>query len=223
MSLTAGSKIKQADIASNFSTNVVDAIFAGAYHNANVPLFGGKVYRNTSYYAADSVLAFSAPEAIPQQDLDAPVAPAANTGLTGEKITGATVYTALTNVVANLSRVRNFNSYWYHQNNGSFSLVETKSGKAVFKPHFDALPAYSAVNSTAVAGRTRSVNVPLQAINVDDSTVKAGKIASAANIITFFNNLKTAWSTASANAITYQLYTCHRNCHNNCHGSRGRR
>lgn len=223
MSLIAGDKIKPGDMASSFSANVVATILANTFHSTNVPYFSGTVYRNSSYQGNDNVAAFADPAAVPLQDLDAYAEPIANIGTAGERVTGATVYTALTSIVTGLSRVRNFNSYWYHQNNASFSLVATKSGKAIFKPSLAALPVYSAIGSSAVAGWERDVNIPLQTINVDGSDIQAGKAASAANIVAFFNRLKAAWTSASVNAITYKLYTCHRNCHNNCHGSRGRR
>jgi hypothetical protein len=225
MSVTAGTKITTSDITSDFLTNVVATVFSGAYHNGDVPHFSGTTYRNSSYNANDNVEAFTSPAALPVSDLDSysNAYPNVSIGNKGDKISGATVYNALYGIVSGLSRVRNFASYWYHQNNGSLSLVASKSGKAIFNSSLPALPGFSAANSSATSGWQRSTNTSIQAVSVDGTSIAKGRVASANNINQFFANLRNAWGAAAANAIEYRFYTCHRNCHGNCHGSRGRR
>jgi hypothetical protein len=225
MTVPVWSKITASAIVTDFLNNVVTTVFSGAYDVNNIPYFFGTTYRNTSNAVNDNIVAFTNPSALPSSDLDSysNAYPSVAIGNPGEKITGATVYGALLGVVSGLTRVRNFTSYWYHQNNSSFSLVSSIGGKAIFKSSLAALPAYSGVGSTAVSGWERTPNTSLQALAVDGTAISSGHIASAASINQFFTNLKNAWGTVAANAIQYKFYTCHRNCHSNCHGSRGRR
>lgn len=57
----------------------------------------------------------------------------------------------------------------------------------------------------------------------NNAGVTAGQLASAANLESYFNNLRAAYQTVRDSTVTVQTDVCHASCHSSCHGSRGRR
>lgn len=57
----------------------------------------------------------------------------------------------------------------------------------------------------------------------NNAGVTAGQRVSAANLESYFNNLRAAYQTVRDTTVTVQTDVCHASCHSSCHGSRGRR
>lgn len=57
----------------------------------------------------------------------------------------------------------------------------------------------------------------------DNAGVTDGQLASAANLESYFNNLRAAYQTERDSTVTVQTDVCHASCHSSCHRSRGRR
>lgn len=66
-------------------------------------------------------------------------------------------------------------------------------------------------------GRRAGIGTP------NNAGVTAGQTASAANLETYFSNLRSAYQGVRDTTVTVQVDVCHASCHSSCHGSRGRR
>lgn len=62
-------------------------------------------------------------------------------------------------------------------------------------------------------------------MNQVPGVIPAGKVAQAADISNYCNNLYNAWWNGAGGVVigTLTNTVCHYSCHNNCHGNRGRR
>lgn len=59
--------------------------------------------------------------------------------------------------------------------------------------------------------------------NPNNANVVAGQQVTAANLETYFSNLRAAYAGVRDNTVTITVDVCHASCHSSCHGSRGRR
>lgn len=226
---TQDEKVTQVAFAQQFLNNVNSIILAGAYHNGSIPHFSGTTVYNPSYNNANTYTAYSNPQAVPTSDLDSAGSAAAGADISGigvkeDIVRGATVYNVLYEAIRRLTRVRNFTSNWYHKTNTSFALVNSVSGKAVFKESLPGIAGFPGADNTPNAGWSRTINDTLQPISVANSGVVHDNVMRANEVNNFFTNLNNAWAETAANAVGYTFYSCHNNCH--CHGncdSRSRR
>lgn len=209
----------------NFVANIKSKIFGETiYHSGNIPKFSGKALYNTSHVSTATYVALQDPEAVPSSNLEALSKVKTNVIVqsSDEVCSAQKVYDILKNMVYNLTRVRKFQSRWYHKTGKTQTLISERSGKAVFAKSLSGLPAYKEVMSSKCIGWTRSVNNSLQQITVP--TLTQNTIMSANTMTTFLNKLDSEWNRTYNNTINYTLYSCHNNCHDNCHSSgRGRR
>lgn len=215
--------ITPASIVNQFVNNVNAIILNGSKDKTNPPRFSGTGYYNNAYTNPNVAAAFSNPPAIPVDDLDfnsTAIGSTAGVGAVKSTITGADIYSTLSEIVRKLTRVRNFNSTWYHKTQGSYTLMSYITGKATFKETLPPVPGVNNVDNTATSGWTRSVNgKSTQAVTVNNPGVVKGSAIVATTINTFFDNLNKSWAAVTENDIQYVFYSCHNNCHSNCHSS----
>jgi hypothetical protein len=214
--------ITQPALADAFLANINSLILAGAYHNGNAPHFSGTSLYKTNYNSNITYTAYTNPQAIPTADLDSVGNALADSninavGIKGNIIKGATVYSVLCDVIRKMTRVRNFTSRWYHKTNGSLALVNTVSGKAIFKETLSVLNSFPETNNTLNSGWSRTTNNTLQTISVGTSGIVKDSVIYADSVNTFLTNLNNAWAAVEENAIGYTFYSCHNNCH--CHSN----
>lgn len=217
--------ITPSSIVNQFVSNVNNIILANAVTQSNVPRFSGTVYYNYDITVTTTSVAFSNPQAIPPNDLDF----STNAGISnvqigtkGNHILGSTMYNVLKEIVKRLTRVRNFSSSWYHRTQTSYTLVNSVSGKAMFKETLPSITGTSGIrDNSATSGWNRSINgSAIQNIEFTNNPGISKNGLITANVINqFFTNLNNYWAAAAGNRITYTLYSCHNNCHNNCHDS----
>jgi hypothetical protein len=60
-------------------------------------------------------------------------------------------------------------------------------------------------------------------ISPANAGVAAAQVARSANLESFYNNLRTTYSTYGNTTATIQVNVCHSSCHTSCHANRGRR
>lgn len=60
-------------------------------------------------------------------------------------------------------------------------------------------------------------------ISPANAGVASTRVAAAANLESFYNNLRTTYSTYGNTTVTIQVNVCHSSCHTSCHANRGRR
>jgi hypothetical protein len=216
--------VTPASILETFSNNLNTVILYQAKDQSSPPTFTGSANYNNSYNNINTSTGFINPPAIPINDLDFKsnsVPPTISVGSKKSDVSGSVIYNTLCDVVKKLTRVRNFTSTWYHKTQGSYAMINTVSGKAVFKETLPAVQGTGGIaDNTASSGWTRSIDgTTLQNIAIVNPGVERGKDVLASTINQFFTNLNTSWSAAAVNTIAYTFYSCHNNCHNNCHSS----
>lgn len=209
----------------NFIKNIKNKIFGGTiYHSGDIPKFSGLGVYNTAYTSQTTYTALQNPEALPSGNLEALSKVKVDVVTQGKDdvCSAPIVFNVLKEMVYNLTRVRKFQSRWYHKTGDTQALMGTVEGKAVFSKSFSALPAYNEKLNSKCVGWTRSVNDSLQQISVPE--LQKDTIMSANAMTTFLNKLDSEWDRTYNNQVEYKLYSCHNNCHDNCHSSgRGRR
>lgn len=207
-----------------FIDNINTIALNGARDQADPPLFSGTTNYNNSYGNPSVSPAFINPPAIPSADLDiksAAVSGDVKVGSPKTSMVASVVYGTLVDITKRLTRVRKFTSTWYHKTQASYVLVNSISGKAMFKEVLPEIQGTAGVvPNTATGGWERSVNgSAVQNISVPNPGIEKGKFTLASTINQFFTNLNSSWEAAADNNISYTFYSCHNNCHSNCHSS----
>ena len=220
-------KVVNNSFTKQFIDNINSIVLNKAVDVNTIPNFSGSARYNGSYYSAGTAVAFNNPPAIPSNDLDS-IASAineesklSNIGGTGSKVKGELIYTTLCDIVKRLTRVRNFTSKWYHKTQGSYALVASSSGKAVFKETLPPIQGTANIaNNSITSGWERSINgTTIQNVAIPNSGISDHKSILAEGLNNFFTTLNETWIAASNSPINYTFYSCHNNCHSNCHSS----
>ena len=196
MALAKNNIVTRTDVINKFKTNVIDIVLSNTYSNSNIPQITGT--------------AGTFP-AIVQNDLGGKNE-ISNITLGSGIINGTTVYNIMIAVMKNCSRVRNFTSNLYFNNNGTSSIEKTMTGKAIFK---NSLP-------TVPSGYTRSKDGNLL-VNPSVTNNISNTIGDLDKLNTLCNNMINNWKKVCADEIVYNYYSCHSSCHSSCHDSRTRR
>jgi len=122
-------------------------------------------------------------------------------------ITAANIYNTLVNETAAYTSIRNLRAILFVDGGGGNTGSRTTPGIIY--------------DQTAVAYLNTSY---LQSVGTPSNAgVASGNVASAGNLESFFNNLRTSYNTARSSTATVQVNVCHASCHSSCHGSRSRR
>jgi hypothetical protein len=148
-------------------------------------------------------------------------------GSSKNKINAATIVTNLTNFVRGLTRIRNYITYEYISGNKGNSLTYTSSGRKVFAATLASVSAVTrgttmggrSVTYTSGWTRSPSSSTATQSLSVSNPSISTNSTINANNLVTFFNNLYSAWATCAGNTITYRYYYCYNDCHTECHNS----
>ena len=226
MALSQDNVISKMDVINYFNTNVVNVAFNGInYHSGNVPKYTASATCGTQWTsekngnsAANEQYTITGGEAIPATQLSNTTKP----NLTENDLTGVVTASAMISkmreLAKNCSRIRKSVGNWYHDTAGTYNLVQTLSGKAIY------LATTPAVSGTTTPYYTKSPNTTAMTTN---STASAGDIAvdslvKATSISTFITNLVNEWNTRYNTTVTFNYYTCHSVCHSSCY-NRARR
>lgn len=215
----------------DFNDRVIKKAYNMAtYHKGNYPKFSGTAnYGNNN----TGTTGFTNPTAIPNDQLGDKSIPSLS--INDTKIIASTLWNAMMNVTKSLSKIRKFDSYWYHREQlatnksdstgGTRVLKNSISGCAVFNNSLPGVPG----GSDALSGKsefwTRSGSTTVSLAPTKDTNFAAGKPITAKSFNDAVNNCYNEWYNKcyNANKLTYTYYTCHLNCHGNCHNSRSRR
>jgi hypothetical protein len=125
-----------------------------------------------------------------------------------DPITASTIYNALVAETNAYTRIRNLQAKLNVDGGGGNTGTRPTAG-VVF-------------DETNVANMNSDF-LQTTANNTANAGVSSGSTIDDTNLETFFDNLRTAYSTARANTTVVQVDVCHASCHSSCHSSRGRR
>ena len=215
MGLQEKNKINANDVKDYFINNVINFAISNAVDNNSIPRFSGSQngytnplslppgdLKNRNDAANEFKNAFTLPEK-------------------GKKISVRDIYNAVIHIMGKMSTIRRFDSNWYHKVNNDLRLINSRSGKAVFKESLPGLHGFNPGSNVKTDGWSRNKGSALQSF--PSYSFSPGEKIKASDVINFFNDLRGKWQSLYNNAIVYNYYTCHNNCHSNCHGRRGRR
>ena len=208
--------VKQ-ELIENFNTNLLNAIYSGAYHLTNLPRFKG------------SAGIWSNPQAIPSSQLSTATRPELK--INDTMPTAGNTYLAMKTIVDGLTRIRYFTSNWYYQTNSSHGLINSVSGTAIFLASIPGVPTYS--SGANKSGWTRTITGPgagaastasatLTTVLTVTNPLKQNEVILASKITpkdlnnSLYNYLYNAWAANRNNRLTYNFYTCHNNCWGAC-------
>jgi hypothetical protein len=122
-------------------------------------------------------------------------------------ITASNIYNTLVNETAAYTSIRNLRAILF---------VDGGGGNTGSRPTPGVI-----YDQTAVAYMNGSY---LQSIGTPaNNGVASGNVASATNLESFFNTLRSTYNSARGSTVTIQVNVCHASCHSSCHGSRSRR
>jgi len=122
-------------------------------------------------------------------------------------ITASNIYNTLVNETAAYTSIRNLRAILF---------VDGAGGNTGSRPTPGVI-----YDQTAVAYMNGSY---LQSIGTPaNNGVASGNVASATNLESFFNTLRSTYNSARGSTVTIQVNVCHASCHSSCHGSRSRR
>jgi hypothetical protein len=122
-------------------------------------------------------------------------------------ITASNIYNTLVNETAAYTSIRNLRAILF---------VDGGGGNTGSRPTPGVI-----YDQTAVAYMNGSY---LQSIGTPaNNGVASGNVASATNLESFFNTLRSSYNSARGSTVTIQVNVCHASCHSSCHGSRSRR
>ena len=122
-------------------------------------------------------------------------------------ITASNIYNTLVNETAAYTSIRNLRAILF---------VNGAGGNTGSRPTPGVI-----YDQTAVAYMNGSY---LQSIGTPaNNGVASGNVASATNLESFFNTLRSSYNSARGSTVTIQVNVCHASCHSSCHGSRSRR
>lgn len=217
MAVSKGTKITKTDVINHFNTTIIDYVYSGTpWHSGNYPKTATATTITENW--SGTVVAAGV-NLIPSGQLDANTKPSLSSIGSDTKLTAATVVNALKNAANAVTRVRKCTVNWYHTEDTTDALKQTNTNKAIF------LATTSAVSGTTRPYFTKSPDTTAMTSTLSPATsnVASSQVASANNMITFINNIKTAWDTAYASTVTYTYYTCHNQCYTAPCQSRGRR
>jgi hypothetical protein len=133
-------------------------------------------------------------------------------GISGDNIgsgviTASNIYNTLVNETAAYTSIRNLRAILF---------VDGGGGNTGSRPTPGVI-----YDQTAVAYMNGSY---LQSIGTPaNNGVASGNVASATNLESFFNTLRSTYNSARGSTVTIQVNVCHASCHSSCHGSRSRR
>jgi len=122
-------------------------------------------------------------------------------------ITASNIYNTLVNETAAYTSIRNLRAILF---------VDGGGGNTGSRPTPGVI-----YDQTAVAYMNGSY---LQSIGTPaNNGVASGNVASATNLESFFNTLRSTYNSARGSTVTIQVNVCNASCHSSCHGSRSRR
>lgn len=122
-------------------------------------------------------------------------------------ITASNIYNTLVNETAAYTSIRNLRAILF---------VDGDGGNTGSRPTPGVI-----YDQTAVAYMNGSY---LQSIGTPaNNGVASGNVASATNLESFFDTLRSSYNSARGSTVTIQVNVCHASCHSSCHGSRSRR
>jgi hypothetical protein len=122
-------------------------------------------------------------------------------------ITASNIYNTLVNETAAYTSIRNLRAILFVIGSGGNTGSRPTPGVIY--------------DQTAVAYMNGSY---LQSIGTPaNNGVASGNVASATNLESFFNTLRSTYNSARGSTVTIQVNVCHASCHTSCHGSRSRR
>lgn len=197
MAIESGQFVNKTDIQNFFKTNVTSIVKSNVYHSSRIPTFSGSA---------------GSANAIPAGDLDAVGNIPDTISITGEIISGTTIYNLMLTVIRNCTRVRNFSSSYKFNNQGNQVTQATSSGVAVFK---QSLPSVS-------SSYDRNKNGSLIS-NITPANNITNQIGAKDRLTTLCNTMISSWQSVRNDKVVYNYYSCHSSCHSSCHGDRSRR
>ena len=217
----------------DFNTNVLTKAYNQAtYHSGNVPVFSG-----TANIGSNNVgsVGFTNPAALPSNQMLSKSVPSLT--LSDTTISASSLWSQMLTMTRALNKIRKFTSTWYHRqfttkqddanssdaNGGSLINKGSVSGTCVINASFPAVPTASNALGGSSTSWERSGTTSIT-LNPSSALTTNAQIT-AGNMNTTITNCYNTWynTCISANALTYNLYTCHLNCHGNCYGTRSRR
>lgn len=226
MSVTKGQKIQRQTLngivgaINSFNDSMNSAINNSQWWTNNYPHFSGSV--NWGNNTSTGNLYLQNPQAIPSNQFTAKsIEPLT---ITNDTISAMDLWNKMREIALTLNRIRYINAQWYHRVNGSRTLVNQFSGRAMINTSFPAVPSGSDnVNGQSQFWTRSGGNVTLNPTKSAGQT--AGQTVTASSFNSSVDNCFNEWKNKlfTNNQINYTMYTCHLNCHSNCHSDRGRR
>lgn len=131
--------------------------------------------------------------------------------LTDTNVTAATIYNVLVAETQRYSNIRNLRA---------LVNVTGAGGNTPLGPEGPAAPG---IIYDVTAKAYMSTAYRQATISPANAGVASTRVAAAANLESFYNNLRTTYSTYRNTTVTIQVNVCHSSCHSSCHANRGRR
>jgi hypothetical protein len=131
--------------------------------------------------------------------------------ITDANVTAATIYNVLVAETQRYSNIRNLRA-----------LVNV-TGAGGNTPIGPEVPGAPGIIYDVTAKAYLSTAYRQATISPANAGVAAAQVARSANLESFYNNLRTTYSTYGNTTATIQVNVCHSSCHTSCHANRGRR